>query len=715
MKRREVLQTAATSVIAALSVSTFSSYAAKNTAVAGKAVGPSDLPSGDAPILTPENVWAMPNEFWQNFSGKLWIGKAGSDPTQAGNQIPLFLRDSKGQLTELTQPVTLNRETLTRFVNNDAALIANPAHSMAVVEENGQTLFNIPDVTRAGAYSFSQRIAEPGGYQLIGEIPSAAVLRNTTPLFEGAKVKLKSWHEGREVGGGEFVGSLKPAQDDGGVILTGKTFHWRRVVEDYNRLTVFDFGAIADGQTDAADAVRAMYLWTQNNNEQISIQFPAGRFFVSKFDALEKYTRFFRLTGAPVNFGYFPTTTLVSDGKAEFVFGVKARWVEIANISFEGGNDKRPNLQGFFLNNCPAGQFFRASCLRFSQVGGVSLSLMDTLDCKIDQWYASHCSGDVIKGVWSDTKKGNWDHNTAVELSNFNAQGCDGVVINLPRCSQSFIHNGWIEHSPNPGNISDGQWIIDGLSMEGCKNALNARNSRLNLRQINLQVGSRIDNANAPGSWLSSFELGSTRIESFGAAIDGSLKYGYVTAKHRLENKSSTEQWVELGRFYSPEAGDSWEIEIPGDQGKAVIHLQRLAHKSTASWHSEGGSPITDVAFYAPYDTDVILCVKMASEVSSAMVLLKTTGKDRYLTGKCARFDATLKPLKSAPGQGSHKAETRFSLQSGKVAIGGTNDGDLLLSANAITAERVDASSPAGYVSVLINGEHCALPYFKTK
>lgn len=614
MKRREVLQTAASSVIAALSVSTFSSYAAKNNAVADKASGPADLPPGDAPAAT-----------------------------------------------------------------------------------------------------FSKRLAEPGGYQLIGEIPSVTALRETAPLFEGAKIKLKSWHEGRGVGGGEFIGSLNPAQDDGGVVIAGKGFHWQRVVDDYNRLTLFDFGAIADGETDAADAIRAMYGWAQGNNQQVSIQFPAGRFFVSKFDVASQNSRFFRLAGAPVNFGYFPTTTLVSDGKSDFVFSVMARWVEIANISFDGGNDRRPNQQGFFHNGCPAGQFFRATSLRFSHVGGTSLSLMDTLDCKIDQWYAAHCSGDVIKGVWSNTKKGNWDHNTAVELSNFNAQNCDGVVINLPRCSQSFIHNGWIEHSPNPGDISDGQWIIDGLSMEGCKNPLNARNARLNLRQINLQVGSRIDNALVPGSWLSSFELGSTRIESFGAAIDGSLKYGHVTAKHRLANKSDAEQWIELGRFYSPEAGDSWEIEILGDDGKAVIHLQRQAHKSGVSWHSEGGSPVTDVAFYAPYDSDAIVCVKLAPQVSSAVVLLKTTGKDRYLTGKCARFNATLKQLDKAPGQGSSKAENRFSLQSGKVAIGGTNEGDLLLSANAIAAERVDASSPAGYLSVLINGEHCALPFFKIK
>ncbi len=88
MKRREVLQTAASALVGALSVSTFSSYAAKNTGLALKSVDASAVPKGDVPILTPENVYAMPPQFWQNFQGKLWIGKSGSDASQAGNQIP---------------------------------------------------------------------------------------------------------------------------------------------------------------------------------------------------------------------------------------------------------------------------------------------------------------------------------------------------------------------------------------------------------------------------------------------------------------------------------------------------------------------------------------------------------------------------------------------------------------------------------------------------
>lgn len=737
MKRREVLQTAASSLVAALSVSTFSSFAAKNGSVSLKEVSPSDVPKGDVPILTPENIYTMPPQFWQRFEGKLWIGKAGSDPSKAGNQIPVYLRDATGKVSQIEQPVALNKGNFARFIHDNAALIADPAHSMAVYDNNGEQLFYIPDVTRPNGSDFSQRLAQPSGYQLIGELPSVEELRKTRPLFEGAKIKLKSWHEGLEVGGGEFIGSYAQGKDDGGVIFSGNGFHWRRVVDDYNRLTLFDFGAIADGKTDSAPAIKAMYQWSQDTNQQICIQFPAGAFFVSECDFSKEYRGFFRISGAMVNFGYFPATTLVSDGKSPFVFQVNARWVEISNLIFNGNVDKHPNRQGLFRNTCAGGQFFRGACLRFSFVGGTAISLQDTLDCKIDQWYASRCTGDVIQAGWSNAPQGNWNHSTAIELSNFNAQHCSGgMVLNLPRCSQSLIHNGWIEHTENPGDISNGQWIIDALSLEDCKNPLIAHNSRLNMRQTNLQSGSWIDNSRQGERWLSAWEQGSTRVESYGVAIDGSLKYNYITSRHRIVNNTNQESWYELGNLYSPDVGDSWEIEIFGqsqfnngsdDQplmdvvngkatgGRALIHLQRKKNKAEASWSAEGSSPVLEVRYVTEHDTDTRLFIKLAGWMPSAVVLMKTTAKDRFVAGRCARFDSKMQPGNPPSGANTHAAPQRFSLHNGKAGIGGNEQGDLLLASRKLSTDQVDTSKPQGYVSVVINGQQCAIPYFALK
>ncbi|WP_130830746.1 phage tailspike protein [[Erwinia] mediterraneensis] len=737
MKRREVLQTAASSIVAALSVSTFSSFAAKSDEPSLKKVSPSAVPTGNVPVLTPENIYAMPPKFWQNFEGKLWIGKAGSDPTKAGNQIPLFLRDAAGKVSQIEQPVALNKGSFARFIHDNAALIADPAHSMAVYDNHGKQLFYIPDVTRPNSSDFNQRLAQPGGYQLIGETPSVEELRQTRPLFEGAKIKLKSWHEGLEVGGGEFIGSFSTQQDDGGVIFSGDGFHWRRVVDDYNRLTLFDFGAIADGKTDSAPAIKAMYRWSQETNQQICVQFPAGTFFVSECDFGDEERRFFRISGAMVNFGYFPATTLVSDGRSPFLFQINARWVEISNLIFNGRVDKKPNRQGLFHNTCVGGQFFRGACLRFTRVGGTAISLQDTLDCKIDQWYASRCTGDVIRSGWSNSPKGKWDHSTAIELSNFNAQYCSGgMVLNLPRCGQSIIHNGWIEHTENPGDLSNGQWIIDALSLEDCKNPLIAHNSRLNMRQTNLQSGSWIDNSRQGEMLLSAWEQGSTRVESYGIATDGSLKYNYITSRFRIVNNTNQEIWYELGRLYSPEVGDSWEVEIFGQAsfsngsdnqplmdvikgkatgGRAVIHVQRKTGQAEASWSAEGSSPIVDVRYVTEHDTDARLFVKLAGWMPSAVVLMKTTAKDRFATGRCARFDSKMQPGNPPAGDNTHRAPQRFSLHNGKAGVGGNEQGDLLLASRKLTADEVDTSQPQGFVSVVINGQPCAIPWFALK
>jgi hypothetical protein len=219
-------------------------------------------------------------------------------------------------------------------------------------------------------------------------------------------------------------------------------------------------------------------------------------------------------------------------------------------------------------------------------------------------------------------------------------------VLNLPRCSQSIIHNGWIEHSEFPGDISNGQWIIDALSIEDCKNPLIAHNSRLNMRQTNLQAGSWIDNSMEGERWLNIWEMGSTRVESYGVAIDGSLKYNYITSRFRLANNTNQETWFELGNFYSPTVGDSWEIEVFGQSqfnngtanqplmnvidgkgtgGRAVIHLQRKTKNAEASWSAEGSSPVVDVRFEPRSETDTKVFVKLAGWTPTTAILIKST------------------------------------------------------------------------------------------
>jgi len=95
------------------------------------------------------------------------------------------------------------------------------------------------------------------------------------------------------------------------------------------------------------------------------------------------------------------------------------------------------------------------------------------------------------------------------------------------------------------------------------------------------------------------------------------------------------------------------------------------------------------------------------------VVLIKSTAKDRFMTGRCARVDATM--VKGTPGNGSQQAPQRFSLHNGKAGIGGNEQGDLLMASRELKPEQVDTRQPKGFVSVVINGEQVAMPYFALK
>jgi amylovoran biosynthesis protein AmsF len=154
-------------------------------------------------------------------------------------------------------------------------------------------------------------------------------------------------------------------------------------------------------------------------------------------------------------------------------------------------------------------------------------------------------------------------------------------------------------------------------------------------------------------------------------------------------------------------------IDGKGTGGRAVIHLQRKTSKAEASWSAEGSSPVVEVRFEPRTDTDTKVFVKLAGWTPTTAVLIKSTGKDRFLAGRCARVDATM--TQGNPTSASKPAPQRFSLHNGKAGIGGNEQGDLLMASRLLKPEQVDTREPKGYVSVVINGEPCALPYFAIK
>ncbi|MCA1177944.1 MULTISPECIES: hypothetical protein [unclassified Pantoea] len=265
-------------------------------------------------------------------------------------------------------------------------------------------------------------------------------LRATEPTSAGEIASVLEYTKGSKMGGGVFVHDATDttSEDDGGIVfITAGKKRWKRVIQDYSSVTVLDFGAIADGKTDCIAAVKRMYTWSQRVLPAAGIRFTAGVFSMSTFDISNTEINRFKVSGANVNFGYFPTTTLVFNWDTQprglHFFKVNARYTEISGIVVKGMSYKSgmagngdggsaTNSVGFFANIITGGQFLRVSSMEFRYLGGRALDLIDTLDCKIDQFYAYGCQESIVYARWSDREQGAWDHSTAIELSNFNLQ-----------------------------------------------------------------------------------------------------------------------------------------------------------------------------------------------------------------------------------------------------------------------------------------------------
>jgi len=535
-----------------------------------------------------------------------------------------------------------------------------------------------------------------------------AELRQLEPAAAGDVAVVSEYATGYGSGGGIFVydaTDTTTTDDSGMTIVTAGGARWKRMVNDPNDVNVSFFGARADGTTDCLSAVTAMWNWSQSNYPYIGIQFPAGEFLISKFDITGAEVTRFRLVGRQVNFGYFPATTLYSDRKnSEAMFTVQARHTEISSLIINGETDAAQNTKGFFRNITTAGQYMRATSLLFMNMGGRGLDMLDTLDCKIDQWYSSACSGTVIYATWSGT--GSWDHITAVELSNFNVQSQTvNPAIDLQRATQSLIWNGWIEHSAYPGNISNGQWIINALSMETCTNPLEAHYSRTILNQINLQGESSIDSSETGDRWesISEYEMGSVHIENHGVKVDGAMNYQYLSGSGKMDNQSDSDRWFYLGEVFHSQISVQTKIRLDGSgsynsipstqtgytgrtaEGCAVISLQTLQDGSfIGTWAGEGSLPITRVALQpGSVSNRIAVYVKVAAYTGYCTAQIETNDFDRFSAGVHFRFypgyrEATTEEVATLETLADNCYHQHWSGRDG-VGFGFNNNNQLLL------------------------------------
>ncbi len=547
-------------------------------------------------------------------------------------------------------------------------------------------------------------------------------LRATVPTSGGEIASVLEYTRGSKMGGGVFVydATDTTSPDDGGIVfIAAGNKRWKRVIQDYSTVTVLDFGAIADGKTDCIEAVKRMYTWSQRVLPAAGIRFTAGVFSMSTFDISDKEINRFKVSGANVNFGYFPTTTLTfnwgTQPRGLHFFKVNARYAEISGIVVKGmssnnGGDGGTafNKVGFYANIITGGQFLRVSSMEFRYLGGRALDLIDTLDCKIDQFYSRGCQDSIVYARWSDREAGACDHSTAIELSNFNLQeNTLKPVLDLPRCTQSFIRNGWIEHSEFAGDLTNGQWVIEGLAIESTTHPLKLGYCRALIIQ-----------------------------KSIHNQIQGSLNYDYITSQHHMDNRSDKERWFYIGEFNFSDEGTQIHVRVVGTsqilsqsatqtqysgrtpEGVANIYLQARNDANTiGSWYGEGSCPVTKVHIEGGA-TRTKLYVKLAQYTGFATAQVETNGKDRYKAGLCFIFrksytlcsDDDAKRLDAAPVV----AFEQHWIGNEKVGIGYNNDKELLLNGTLILGKPEEYEPgkwrTRRYLKVRVNGDEWSIP-----
>ncbi|KHJ67086.1 hypothetical protein QU24_15765 [Pantoea rodasii] len=580
------------------------------------------------------------------------------------------------------------------------------------------------------------------------QVSDIATLKTTEPSTGGELATVLEYTKGTKMGGGVFVYDAKDTTsvDDGGLVIIGpNNKRWKRVILDYNSVTVVDFGAVADGKTDCVDAVKRMFTWSQRVLPSAGIRFTAGVFSMSTFDISATEVNRFKVAGASVNFGYFPTTTLVfnwnTTPRGLHFFKVKARYAEISGFVVKGmssnsGGDGGTafNQVGFYANIITGGQFLRVSSMEFRYLGGRALDLIDTLDCKIDQFYSRGCQDSIVYARWSDQVQGAWDHSTAIELSNFNLQeGTVKPVLDLPRCTQSFIRNGWIEHSDFAGDLTNGQWVIEGLAIESTKNPLKLGYCRALIIQKSIHNQSAgFDYSTTgiqPWSLISEGDRGVMEISDWGAVIQGSLNYDYITSQYHMDNRSDKERWFYIGEFNFSDEGTQIHVRVVGTswilsqsetqigpstntpEGVANIYLQCRNNADTiGSWFGEGSCPISKVHIEGGA-TRTKLYVKIKPYTGFATAQVETNGKDRYQGGLCFIFRKSYSLCSDADATRLDAAKVvafeQHWIGNSNVGFGYNQNNELLLQGERFTKDEDRGNNKwvrHHYLKVRVNG-----------
>lgn len=460
-----------------------------------------------------------------------------------------------------------------------------------------------------------------------------AALRSRAPLYDGERIYIRCHTSPnlsvfKSEGAGWFIGRLTAQADDGGYIASGgANWHWQRDKEIRN-LYIGDFGAVADGVTDAQpafkknlDFITSAYVATRTGNKQqtLAIQFGAGTYFITPgtyttygskvpngaADAAQNPSGYYAasglvMLGAAVGTGRQISTSIISDKTASEVFLINHRRITIKNINWNGQqtvaqdsttkmlvgatksvfNDTASNVQPFLTNQCPGGCFAKIENISYNNLGGHMFYLLDTLDSLVDSCFGSLNAAPVFKIGWSNQAYGTWDHSTSIVFSNCNFQNPCAPAIWAPRTAQAIMRNCWFEHGVCPFDINNGQWDLSMVCVEDCVDNPILWFTKYTCRTMSAPTGNNFDTfsptsgnwksylKNPDGSditaWTGGYDQGSWMMQSYGAYFNCPVVMNWGRGVIRVTNNNDSVLWVNVGSFRNPTNGGFWRIRVLG-------------------------------------------------------------------------------------------------------------------------------------------------------
>ncbi|HGO5855300.1 TPA: phage tail protein [Mannheimia haemolytica] len=194
---------------------------------------------------------------------------------------------------------------------------------------------NIVYATRLEFNRFVNDLSKPDGFKLVGECESIAQLRTIEPTADQQRILVKSYHAGKNLGGGVFYADFADtttADNAGTVIVTAGGKRWNRLDAVSSP---YSFGAIGDGKTDDTAALQACINANINRPRSARlVELGTGHF---AFTSLNISSALFGLTikGDAMFNTRLICTTPAEDGIA---IDVQAQEVEFESIYFDNKN-----------------------------------------------------------------------------------------------------------------------------------------------------------------------------------------------------------------------------------------------------------------------------------------------------------------------------------------------------------------------------------------